>query len=130
MTGGTDHDIDPGEGHWAARLLWRERVADLAYDARAKAQTLAWTAIFAGLGMFFTGLATHDSALFASGITAVVVAFIPRCRPLWAYQVAMTWAMARGWTAVPAEERPLRSPDEILAKRVKPVVDVRVRDEI
>lgn len=129
MTGGTDHEIDPGEGHWAARLLWRERVADMAYDARAKAQAFSWTVVIGGLGAALTGWAQHDTALLCSGVTAIVVAFIPRARPLWVHAVVQTWLMQRGWTAVPAEERPLRSPDEILAKRVRPVAEVRRIDE-
>lgn len=126
MQGGTDHDC--GEGHYAARLLWRERAQDLVYDARAWSQGLAWTTICAGLGMFFTGLATRDAALLSSGVTAVIVAFIPRVRPVWAYQVAMTWAIKQGWAAVPAEERPLRPADEILDERVKNHGLVRVEE--
>lgn len=123
MQGGTDHDHDG----WT----YRERAEDALYDVRAWSQSISWSVVLGGLGMALTGWAQHDTALLASGVTAVVVAFLPRARPEWIKQVVRTWGMKQGWTAVPAEERPLRTPDEILSERVRvrPVVEVRRRDE-
>ena len=179
MTGVTDHDIghgggagahdvnrvrfpgpddcDPGEEYLPVRFVSRDDVADAVFQARARAraQGVAWLTVIVGIGMVIAGLVQHNAALFSSGVTAVVVAFIPRCRPVWAYEIARTWAIKRGWTAAPAEERPLQSdmedptfrrdrrtilgflgyptgsPDEGRpAKRAKPVIDVRRADEI
>jgi hypothetical protein len=123
MLGGTDHDHD--------RETYRERAEDIVYDVRAWSQSISWSVVLGGLGAALTGWAQHDTALLASGVTALVVAFLPRARPAWIGGVVRTWAMARGWTAVPAEERPLRTPDEILSERVRarPAVEVRRRDE-
>lgn len=104
LPGGTDQDC--GEGHYPALLLTREAVADAVYGARAWAQTVSWSVVLGGVGSILTGLSQHNAAALASGVTAVVVAFIPRARPLWVYAVAQTWAMRQGWGAVPASERP------------------------
>lgn len=99
MHGGTDHDHD--------HETYRERAEDAVYGVRAWTQSISWTVVLGGIGMALTGWAQHDTTMLASGATALVVAFLPRARPLWVREVVKTWAMKQGWAAIPAEERPI-----------------------
>jgi hypothetical protein len=84
----------------------RDQVDDARYQVRAWSQGVAWTTVIGGLGLVLTGWATRNSVMFSSGLTAVVVAFFPRARSKFIYEVANTWTMKKGWRPLPKSERP------------------------
>jgi len=79
---------------------------------------VAWTAAISGLGLILTGWANKNTVMFSSGVAATVVAFIPRARAKFVYEVANSWTMKQGWKRVPESERPL-VPDDEPAKSLK-----------
>jgi hypothetical protein len=84
-----------------------EEFDDAIYGMKAWSQAVPWLTVFGGVGLVITGWANRDPAMFASGATAVVVAFIPRAKPQFVYEVARTIAIRAGWIALPASEDPL-----------------------
>jgi hypothetical protein len=90
----------------------RDDLADARYAVLAWTQGVAWMTALAGLGMVATGYARRDSTLFASGVSVAVSAFLPRLKPLFAFEIARTLAMKWGWATAPAPEYPTTPPRE------------------
>jgi hypothetical protein len=94
----------------------RDQFKEAKYDLASWSQSIAWMAVVGGIGRILTGWSEHDSDKFASGVAIVFVALYPRAKMEWAYEFARTVTMRLKWTKVPEEEKPLRTPDEILSK--------------